>query len=141
MYVFDVSIVIAGYDDHVRVLTLVVGLAGQPAAVAVALAAAWAAEYWVLAVVVDAADVVVVVLLAVVVVVLSADEWDQGRLIKRTEPTTTTARPPTTRAFRISFRRRVAFASAAFLTSRPARCRARFSLGTAGHPTCSHPVG
>jgi len=44
------------------------------------------------------------------------------------------ASPPTTSVFRSSFFRWVRLASAAFFCCRAARWRARFSLGTAGHP-------
>src|SRR6185437_63284 len=127
--------VIAGYDDQVSVFTRVFGFAGQPAAVAAALAAFWAAASVAVAVVVVTGAVVVVeedvvvvedevvvddVFGLVVVVVVSADEWDQGWLINRTEPTTMTASPPMMREFRSSFFRRTRLASAAFFRSRPA---------------------
>ncbi len=118
-------------------LTLVLGEAGQPAAFAAALADFCAAASWALAV------VVVVLLLVVVVVVLFGGvvEW---RLTRSTDPTTTAARTTTMAEFRNRARRRATLASACRLASRPARCRARFSLGMARHPTrtsCPHGCG
>src|SRR5271166_1609153 len=119
-------------------------LAGQPAAAAAALAVAWAAALGLAAVVVvdpavavvtGALDVVVEdPALVVVVVDVPAAEDFECRLIRYTETPTTATTTTMMTVLRNRDWRFSTLAWAARLASRPARCRALFSLGTGGNP-------
>jgi len=98
--------VIAGGDFHESVFTLVLGVAGHPAATATALAAFW---------------------LAGAVGLLVLEEWWLEK--RRMEPTTTTAITTTITEFRMRDRRLATFCAASLFASRAARCLERFSLG------------
>src|SRR6516165_1872270 len=113
--------VIGGAAEYFWSFTLVFGLAGQPALTAASLAWAWS---WAL---LPCAALTVVVV------------WDADLLLPlETAKAIPTMAPATTRTMtplRIRRRRFFALASDANRSSRAARCRARFSLGTGADPT------
>src|SRR5271163_2663915 len=92
--------------------------AGQPAATAMALACCWETTFALVVAVV----VVVVAVVVVVVVVALVDLLGDFLVIKKIDPTTTTARITTMIELRSKLFRRWTLAWAAILASRPARC-------------------
>ena len=105
-------------------MTLVDGEAGHPAATATAFAVFCAAASLAL-------DAVVVVVVAGAVVVVVAVDFDELWVKRATVPITAAAMTATMTTRRISVDRFAFFSSSALRCSRPARCLARFSLGTA----------